>query len=379
MSVGTYISGAAHAGLVGWLVLGWGLNSDPLDMTVTEVSVISGEAFDQALRAGTPMSEVESSPTPVVPDLALSAPEAPEVAQVTPPATETPPAPAPTPEPVTPPEPEQPAEAVPEPVPPAVVEDTPPDIPEAPAPAPAPNLELGTSLRPKPRAVERLAPLAAAAPDPSAIISDDAQQATRPDSDAPAQADAQDQTAPEEAATEVVTEAEKPSAAPEISLRPQARRPRPQPAPQPEAEAEAPTQDADVAAALAAALASDTPAPAQQGSEVGQSLTSTEIGSFLGQIGNCWYIETASTDAQKTTVSLIFELTLDGMLVPGSIQRAGFTGGDQRAADIAYRVAEQAVRECQTKGRSGYDLPADKFPLWRELKIKFNPETMRLR
>lgn len=378
MSVGTYISGVAHMGIVAWLALGWGLDSRPMDMSVTEVSIISGAAFDQALRAGTPMAEVENSPTPVVDDAPVPAPDTPAAeTAITAPAPQPRPAQIEAPDPTPAPTPDAPAQAAP-PAPPAVVQDAPPHIPEAPVAAPAPNFERGTSPRPKPRAVQRLAPVAAAAPSPDAIISDSAQQATRPDTAAltPAEPVQQD-TAPEEAATEVVTEAEKPSFAPEISLRPQARRPRPKPAPAPEPATDpAPAAD-PVAAALAAAMAaSDAP---QQGSTLGTSMTSDEIGSFLGQIGNCWYIETASTDAQKTTVSLMFELTQDGMVVPGSIARAGYTGGDANAAEIAYRVAEQAVTECQTKGRSGYDLPAEKFPLWQQLKIRFNPETMRLR
>lgn len=375
MRVGAYISGAAHAGLVGWLVLGWGLRPASLEMNVMDVSVVSGAAFDQALRAGEPEAEVEAPSLPVP---ASDAPAAP--APIVTPEPVAPPAPRPRPEAAPPPAPDAPAREAAPPAAPAQVSDAPPETPEAPVAAPAPNLEIGTSLRPKARPVTRLAPVAAPEPERPAQVSDAPRPDARPEPEAPPP-EPSTENAPEAAATEVITEADKPSFAPEISRRPRARpanlaAPREDaPASPAEAESPAPAEDA-LAAALAQALAN---APASSGSPLGQSLTQGEVGSFLGQIGECWYIEAASTDAQKTTVALLFRLSEAGMVVPGSITRAGFEGGDAAAAEIAYRVAEQAVLECQSKGRMGYDLPAEKFPLWQELKIKFNPETMRLR
>jgi len=45
MSVGTYFSGTAHVGLIVWMVVGWGTQSDPLPFEITEVSVVSGDDF----------------------------------------------------------------------------------------------------------------------------------------------------------------------------------------------------------------------------------------------------------------------------------------------------------------------------------------------
>lgn len=395
MRSSVYISSAAHAGLLGWMMLGWGLAAKPLPMDVTEIAIVSGAAFDAAVKAGRPMAEVDQSPTPTVPDLPELSVDAPQQADPHPaPSSESAPdqvAP-PTPAPVQQPPAQRPPQVQTD-VPPSPVPDE-PNLPEAATESPAPNLETGTDTAPKARPTERIAPIAAPTPDPAATEGDTPQQSTDATEAAPDPVPQQDQTAPKEAATEVVTEAEKPAFAPEISLRPQARRPRPAPttpAQDPPSDAKpaetAPAETAaaeesavdPLAAALAEAQAAETPQTAQQGNLAGQSLSSDEIGSFLGQIGGCWNIEAASTDAQKVIVSLSFELSQDGMLVPGSVQRSGYTGGTPQAADIAYRVAEQAVTECQTRGRNGYDLPAEKFPLWRRLKINFDPETMRLR
>lgn len=399
MSVGPYISGAAHAGLIGWLLLGWGLGAKPLEFNVTEVSMISGDAFEEALRAGQPDAPAEA---PAPPTLAA----APDPVPV-PPVRPDPPAPRPAPPaPAEAPAPDpQPAPPEPAPQPPAQPASDITDAPEAPL-ASEPNLEIGTSERPTPRPVERLAPTPAPAPAPEAQVADTLREteAPQPDPAAPPQVTPQDAAAPEEAATEVVTEAETPSGAPEISLRPKARPARPAPqvaeadpqaeaptaqapapeqAPTPDAPAApetppAPAQDDAIAAALAAAAAAGIPAPAA-GNPAGTSLTAAETGSFLGQIGQCWNIEAVSTDAQLVTVTLVFRLSPEGMVEPGSIRRMGYTGGTEAAAETAYRVAEQALMECQSRGRSGYDLPPEKYELWREPSIRFNPETMRLR
>ncbi len=104
-SFGTYASAAAHVVLIGWLLLGWGLTSDPLPFDVTNVSVISGEEYDQLVAATTPQPSTE---TPAAPDA---------------PATDVAPAPD---APVVEPPPDQ---VTPETPPPDTAEAPPPDAP----------------------------------------------------------------------------------------------------------------------------------------------------------------------------------------------------------------------------------------------------------
>jgi len=102
-SVGTYVSGAGHVGLIGWLILGWGFSAEPLPFEVTEFTTVTGEDYARLVAATTPqpgtaepeappVPEVEDTPTPVAPE--------PEVA----------PRPA-QPEAVEPPAPEEPLQA----------------------------------------------------------------------------------------------------------------------------------------------------------------------------------------------------------------------------------------------------------------------------
>ena len=66
-SYGTYISGIGHVGLVGWLILGWGFNAEPLPFEVSEVSVVSSEEFAAIVAVTTPQPDVAEPTAPVVP------------------------------------------------------------------------------------------------------------------------------------------------------------------------------------------------------------------------------------------------------------------------------------------------------------------------
>ena len=45
MSIGTTLSGTGHAVFLVWMVVGWGLSSDPPPFEVMDVSVVSGADF----------------------------------------------------------------------------------------------------------------------------------------------------------------------------------------------------------------------------------------------------------------------------------------------------------------------------------------------
>lgn len=117
MSTGGYISGIGHAGLLLWLVMGWGFDAEPLDFEIAPVSVVSGEEYAALVAATSPQPQTEQPPAPETP-VVEETPPAPETPQETP-AEPAPPPPAPaapaeeTPPPPTPePLPEPPAEAV---------------------------------------------------------------------------------------------------------------------------------------------------------------------------------------------------------------------------------------------------------------------------
>ncbi|WP_087206285.1 energy transducer TonB [Yoonia vestfoldensis] len=363
---GTYISAVGHVGLIGWLLLGWGMQSQPLPMQVMDVSVMSGEEFDQMMAARTP-EPGDAPPTDPPTD-----PVQPVIAETPPPVVDMPPEPAPPPEP-------QPAPPVPAP-PPADVTDAAPVAPPPPAvPEPAPDLP--PSNDPTQAPANRIAATPTAPPPPDAQVSDIARDAVVPDDSAPAEVamPEQEATAPEQTATEIVIADERPRGAVTTSLRPIARPARPAPpvaTPEPQtatepAPAPAPVPDTSdaVADALAAAVASSA-APAVQ---AGPPMTGSERDSFRIAVNSCWNVDPGSV-AARVIIEVGFTLTREG-LIEGE-PRLLSSDGDQSATNTAFEAARRAILRCQ---RGGYQLPADKYDQWREVVITFDPSGMRLR
>jgi len=237
------------------------------------------------------------------------------------------------------------------------------------------------SDRPSPRPAPRVAPEPVATPEPDTKVDDIVQEAATPaPSPDPAQ-QKQEATAPEAATTEIVTEAaEKPSAAPVSSVRPRARPNRPEavatptppaaPAPVP---APAATRDA-VQDALQQALA-DATAPSVPAYS-GPPISAGERDALRVAVQKCWNVGSLSTDALRTTVVVSVSMTEDGKPVVPSIRMRSFSGGSQASAQQAFDSARRAIIRCGTRG---YDLPAEKYALWQEIEMTFNPEKMRIK
>jgi hypothetical protein len=371
MSVGTYLSGTGHAALVVWMVAGWGMSSEPLPFEVTEVSVVSGEDFaamTQGVQPDLPPSDPAEIEQPVVEDVTPPVPE-----------IEAPPEVAEAPQPVELPAPETPPEAPDLTVPETIVTDVAPDIPDTPTiVAPPPSAELGTSLRPIPRPATRVAPEIVAPPEPDATVAPEVAQAATEQSEAPVEEvtePVEETAAPEEAADQIVTEAEEPAFAPEISSRPQTRPNRPA------AVAETPPEDVvdPVAAALAAAGAEETPTPSTTPTPglSGGQLSEGDKSGFLRQVGGCWNTGSLSTSAQNTIIDMVFDMTPDGRPVSGSVRLDGFTGGSAADAQIAFDTARRALIRCT--GDIGYGLPRDQYEQWRRVILTVDPTEMRNR
>ena len=367
MDTGTKISAIAHVSLIGWALFGGTFRSEPLPMSVQDVSVITAEQF-AAMTAQRDAPEVPTTPStlqqPPDPEVEANAPEPTQEEQ-------------PRPEPVTPSEPEPEIEPEPVEVPPEpeVIEEPPvltepePEIAALPVP-PGPEAQ--------PRAADRIAPEAIAPPPPEAQPDDVETPPVSLDEGAEIQQEQQDQTAPEEAAPEIVTEAEEADEqSPLTSPRPRVRPNRPTPlaepvvAETPEPAQESPTQNDEAAIndALAEALGSGT-------EPTGPPLSSGEKDAMRLAVSRCWNVGSLSTDALSTVVVVGFSLKRDGTVVGSSISMLDSSGGSAAAANQAYQAARRAILRC---GAKGFDLPADKYAQWQEIEITFNPERMRIK
>ena len=376
-STGAKVSAIGHTVLIGWLILGWGLDSEPMDFEITPVSVVSGEEYAQMVAATTPQPSTDEPAAPAAP----SVEEAP-----TPPEPEV----APT-EPAAPPVAEQPVEETPPPAaleppaPPAEVADTAPAEPTPPTEAAFPDLTV--SPRPQPRPAPRIAPEPIAPPPPDAAVAEVVQEAVVPDEATAAEVvePAVEETAPEETATEIAIADEVPSGAPKSSPRPPARPNRPAPAaetpaetpaPAPQTESQTATASSDNVndAAVEAALADALAAASSPNVAAGPPMTGSEREGFRVAVNACWNVDPGS-QAARVTMTVGFVLDQSGKVV-GDVRQISAAGGDAGSTEIAFQAARRAILRCQS---GGYQLPADKYDQWKEVEITFDPSGMRLR
>jgi hypothetical protein len=380
MSTGTAISGAGHAAVILWVVLGdWLFAPDPApEIAVAQVSLVSAAQFDAMVAAAPAKPDpAPEPPQPPAPDVVAPAPVEPEL---------------PLPEPEL-----QPA-ALPEP-PPELVPEVPVSPDPQPVPAPEPVAPIAADeqpipvptadKRPRPRPIDRVAATpvdeTTDAPEVADTVTPEvSDQANTPEivqDPAPA-------AAPEAATTQIVSEAvetepDAPQLAPTSSRRPQSRPEKVVVTP-PEvsvpAETAPETKDAEaeaIAAALAEATA-ETPAEDNGASDAptGPPMTSGDIDAMRVAVKQCWVLGAVSSDAARTTVTVQVSLAENGVPNAGSIRMIGSEGGSDAAANIMYEVARRAIIRC---GAKGFPLPPEKYDQWKELELVFDPNGMRLR
>jgi hypothetical protein len=388
VNTGQYISAGAHFGFITYVLFGgFFLNPNDSDPVQTqEVSLISESDFAALSRVETAPDIPNEAPeitAPAVDTAALSNPEqaAPATSEPVAPAQPDASEPAPTPvEPITPP---------------AVVDPTPP------SPAVDPEISLedpGAGLpdipdqRPTPRPVPRIAPEAVVNPERTPDIADQVIPEVAPDATATAEpVPDQPAAAPQEAVTEIVTEAEKPSGmstSPRPKSRPQAvvaqaalKKAEAEAAAQATAQAEtqassdaAANAAADAASALVAESTSQTPVAPRR--PTGPPMSAGEKNALRVAVQQCWNTGSMSTEAQRTKVTVGVSMNQDGTPITGSIKLLGSSGGSSASAEQAFQTARRAIIIC---GKSGFQLPAEKFDEWRDIELSFDPEQMRFK
>ena len=376
MSPGSYISFALHLGFVGWLVFDGDFPRKLSEMSVADVSVVSSDLFDIMVNNSSPdiSTEIPSAEAVSVTEDAVG-PSAPEfdvvpvqVVQSLTQISSGDTLPLRRPEPVAP------------------VQDVvilPPVELQAPMVEDSVQTTLETSLPPKPRPAQRIAPAAIDAPDMEMDIGAESREAAAPQ-EAPVEV-AQEQEAQtrEAAAPEIVTEAEKPSAtpvvtanAPERSLRPRSRpAPRPVPASEPAAtEPEAPEIDPVTAALSAALMASEI---TTSGAETAPALSAPKIADvIMSTVENCWSIGHLSTMALSTNVEVEMKLAIDRKPIESSIRMIGFEGGDKTSAETVFAAFKSGISKC---GAKGFNLSKDDYETWRYLSFTIDLDKMRVR
>ena len=85
------------------------------------------------------------------------------------------------------------------------------------------------------------------------------------------------------------------------------------------------------------------------------------------QMASCWSIEPGARDARNLIVEVRVFLNPDGSVLRTEIVDVARMNSDSFFRSAAEN-AQRSVLRC-----SPFSLPADKFEIWRELNLKFDP------
>ena len=93
------------------------------------------------------------------------------------------------------------------------------------------------------------------------------------------------------------------------------------------------------------------------------------ITNLIADIKKCWVLDRSK---KYSRISVILGVSFDhkGNPVSDSIYLVSASEGNSRDVQIAYRSARTAIKRCVG---DGYDLPEDKYEIWKQIEIQFIP------
>jgi len=117
------------------------------------------------------------------------------------------------------------------------------------------------------------------------------------------------------------------------------------------------------------------PAPKRaQQAPLGEKLTISEIDAIKRQIERCWLVPAAigAKDVQKMSVQVRLKLNPDGTL-----RESRIVDRFRMETNATYKaVAESALRAIRNPRCSRFNLPLQKFNVWKDMVLRFNPSEM---
>lgn len=317
MTRGAICSALLHAAVIAFLIIGLPSFVDPLEpMGAISVDYVTEEDLAAAEKPATQQEESKDPPQPKPkPVQQVEAPSPPP-----PPIPESKPAPEPVPDP----------ESLPEPV-----ADDQPEAPPAPPPTPEPEPEI-VEPEPEPEPVPQALP----------------KEAPKEIAKAPPQPKRKPKASKTQLAQLKEKEPEKPKEKDRLKnilknvLKDQ-------------------TQSAQQPAVQAATAESSS---AAAGASVIEQMAI--VRAIQGQMRRCWRIEPGARKAEEMIVEI------DAVLNPdGSVRKADIVDQARMGRDPYFRSAAENARRAILKC-SPFNLPADKFAIWRAMRLQFNPKDM---
>ncbi len=119
---------------------------------------------------------------------------------------------------------------------------------------------------------------------------------------------------------------------------------------------------AAVVLAAGAAQAQDT----ATGDGTVWEMSEAEREGFASAVGACWTVEPSF---RMVTVTVRFSMNRQGRVIASNVELVEARGGDDQAQANAYEAVRTAILRCEGRG---YDLPEEKYEIWREVDMTFD-------
>jgi hypothetical protein len=132
--------------------------------------------------------------------------------------------------------------------------------------------------------------------------------------------------------------------------------------------------EAAAEAAAIAAASGQTGAGGQGTAPTGPPLNNGEIGDIRSAISSKWNVGSMGSGAMATTITI--RVTFDQTGKPTNFELIEQSGPD---ANTAFATARRAIQRAYTENPGGIPLPPGKYETWRVLDFTFDPNGMRLR
>lgn len=117
-------------------------------------------------------------------------------------------------------------------------------------------------------------------------------------------------------------------------------------------------------------LASAEPAPDTP--NIGEQLTMSDIDALRQQLAGCWNVFAGAAEAQDLAVDIRVIVNSDR-----TVQRASIVDDTRYNNDDRYRAAaDSALRALRDPRCTPLNLPPDKYTLWRDMIVTFDPKDM---
>ena len=111
---------------------------------------------------------------------------------------------------------------------------------------------------------------------------------------------------------------------------------------------------------------------AQQAGKVGDKLTVSELDLLRSHFKKCWSLPAGAQDAENLSVQIELRSNPDGTIKDARIVDTG-----RFNSNSYFRIAaESALRAAKDPRCAKLPLPLDKYDLWKEMKLNFNPKDM---